>query len=97
MRTIKFRGVDVEYDERCIKSYRWQKAMNSGDAERSTRAVSRLFAGKDEYYAYLLSADVPLSYEEWLKLGDDELDASMDTMGELLKEVLDDMGQQAKN
>ena len=97
MRNLEFKGITVEYDEHCVKSYRWQKAMNSGDSGRSTRAVSRLFDGKDEYYAYLLSAEKPMSYEEWAKLDDDVLDESMDAMGELLAEVLEDMGQTAKN
>lgn len=97
MRNLEFNGITVEYDERCVKSYRWQKAMNSNDSGRSTRAVSRLFGGKDEYYAYLLGAEKPISYEEWEKLGDDVLDESMDAMGELLAAVLDDMGQTAKN
>lgn len=97
MRSIEFNGITVEYDERCIKSYRWQKAMNSGDSERSTKAVARLFDGKDEYYAYALSADEPLCYEDWLADDGDWLDESMDAMGDLLAAVLDDMGQTAKN
>ena len=97
MRTIEFNGVTVQYDERCTLSYRWQKAMNSGDPQRSTKAVSRLLCGKDEYYAYLLSADEPISFEEWEKLDDDVLDASMAVMGELLTAVIEDMGQTAKN
>ena len=98
MRTVEFRGISVEYDERCVKSYRWQKAMNSGDAERSTKALARLFADKDEYYAYALSAEEPPTYEEWLELDDDWiLDTGMDSMGGLLAAVLEDMGQTAKN
>lgn len=98
MRTIEFQGISVEYDERCIKSYRWQKAMNSGDPERSTKAVSRLFAGKDEFYACALSSDEPMSYEDWLADDEDDwLDESMDAMGDLLAAVLEDMGQTAKN
>lgn len=97
MRTIEYKGIEVEYDERCMNSYRWQKAMNSGDSERSTKALARLFADKDEYYAYALSADKPMSYDEWLTSDDDWLDESMDQMGELLKAILDDMGQTAKN
>lgn len=97
MRSIEFNGVTVEYDERCIKSYRWQKAMNSGDPERSTKAVARLFDGKDEYYAYALGADEPLGYEDWLADDGDWLDESMDAMGDLLAAVLEDMGQTAKN
>lgn len=97
MKQIEFRGIAVEYDERCTRSYRWQKAMNSGDSERSTKAISRLFVNKDEYYAYALGASDPLSYEDWLELGDDWLDDSMDDMFELLAAVLEDAGQIAKN
>lgn len=97
MRTIEFNGISVEYDERCPKSYRWQKAVNSGDPARSIGALSRLFLGKDEYYAYLLSADEPITYEEWEKLDDDALDVSMEEMGKLLGAVIEEMGQTAKN
>ena len=97
MRTIEFKGVSVEYDELCTLSYRWQKAINSGDPQRSTKAVSRLFCNKDEYYAYLLSADEAITYEEWAKLDDDTLDTSMEAMGELLQAVMEDIGQTAKN
>ena len=86
MRTIEFQGVTVEYDERCIMSYKWQKAANSGDSARSTRAVERLFAGRDEEYADALSDS-----------GDDEMDNSMDKMGQLLQAVMEDMGRVAKN
>jgi len=87
MRTVEFKGHEFTYDERCMKSYKWQKAMNSGDAERSSRAIARLFAGRDEEYADVLSEnDDP-----------DELDSAMDAMAELLGAVLEDMGQSAKN
>ena len=102
MRQIEFRGIAAEYDERCTKSYRWQKAMNSGDSARVTKAVTRIFAGKDDYYAYALSVSDPLDYDEWKKERKgkdelDELDDSMDAMYELLAAVLDDAGQIAKN
>lgn len=87
MRTIEFKGHEIAYDERCLKSYKWQKAMNSGDSQRSTKAVAQLFAGRDEEYADLICGnDNP-----------DELDTSMEAMGELLAAVLEDMGQLAKN
>lgn len=87
MRTIEFQGHEIAYDERCLKSYKWQKAMNSGDPARSTRAVEQLFAGRDEEYADLISGnDNP-----------DDLDTSMDVMADLLAAVLEDMGQLAKN
>lgn len=86
MRTIKFEGIDVEYDERCVMSYKWQKAANSGDPSRSTRAIERLFAGRDEEYADALSDS-----------GDDELDNALDKMGQLLQAVMEDMGRVAKN
>ena len=87
MRTIEFQGHDIAYDERCMKSYKWQKAMNSGDAERSTRAVERLFCGRDEEYADLLCGNADT----------EDLDSSMDVMGELLAAVIEDMEQTAKN
>lgn len=86
MRTIEFEGIKAEYDERCIMSYKWQKAVNSGDSARSTRAIERLFAGRDEEYADALSDS-----------GDEELDNAMDKMGQLLQAIMEDMGRIAKN
>lgn len=97
MRTIEFNGVSVDYDERCIRSYRWNKAIGSGDQARSSKAVERLFCGKDEYYAYVLSVDEPLSYEEWLRKDDDLLDDFMGDFADLLKAVMEDAGQLPKN
>lgn len=86
MRTIEFEGIKAEYDERCIMSYKWQKAVNSGDSARSTRAIEQLFAGRDEEYADALSDS-----------GDEELDNAMDKMGQLLQAIMEDMGRIAKN
>lgn len=86
MRTIEFEGIKAEYDERCIMSYKWQKAVNGGDPARSTRAIEQLFAGRDEEYADALSDS-----------GDEELDNAMDKMGQLLQAVMEDMGRLAKN
>lgn len=86
MRTIEFRGITVEYDERCVMSYKWQKAMASGDTAKSMRALERLLMGRDEEYADMLSGTE-----------DGDLDTSMDAMGELLAAVVEDMGQTAKN
>lgn len=100
MRTIEYNGVKVEYDERCVKSYRWQKAVNSGNPKRSANAMSRLFAGRDEYYAYAIGTENPMGYDEWAALSDDELDLlddNLDAMGGLLSAVVEDMGQTAKN
>jgi hypothetical protein len=97
MRTIEYQGVTVTYDDRCPKSYKWVKALNSGDEARATRAISRLLCGRDEYYAYLLSSDEQISYEEWEALPEDELDASMGAMAGLLAAVMEDIGQTAKN
>lgn len=85
MRTIEFEGVKVEYDERCVLSYKWQKAANSGDTARIMGAVERLLCGRDEEYADALS-----------KSGDD-MDDSMELMGKLLGAVIEDMGRTAKN
>lgn len=87
MRTIEFQGIEITYDERCMKSYKWQKAMNSGDSTRSTKALEQLFAGRDEEYADALCGNEDA----------DSLDSSMDVMADLLAAVLEDMGQTAKN
>jgi len=97
MREIEHNGVKVAYDERCVMSYRWQKAVNSGDPGRVTKAISRLFGGRDEYYAYAIGADDPMGYDEWEAMGEDFLDGDMDGMGDLIAAVMEDMGQTAKN
>ena len=98
MRTIDFKGTSVQYEEKCVMSYRWQKALNSGDEARGLKAIERLFCGRDEYYAYAIGTADPMTYEDWLAAGDDVfLDGSMDGMGELLQAVMEDMGQTAKN
>jgi len=86
MRTIKFEDKEFEYDERCIMSYKWQKAANCGDPSRSTRAVEQLFAGRDEEYAEALSDS-----------GDADMDNAMDKMGQLMQAIMEDMGRIAKN
>ena len=58
MRTIEFRGVTVEYDEKCIKSWKWQKALASGDDARGVAAIERLLLGKDEEIADALGDDI---------------------------------------
>jgi len=57
MRTIEYKGVEVTYDERCTKSWKWQKAVASGDPARSIRAIEQLLAGRDEEYAEALGDD----------------------------------------
>lgn len=54
MRTIEFKGIEVEYDEKCLLSWKWQKAVASGDQSRAVRAMERLLCGRDEEYADLL-------------------------------------------
>lgn len=97
MKSITFKGITVEYDERCLRSYRWNKAIGSGDQARSSKAVERLFCGKDEYYAYVLSDENPMSYEEWLETDDSLLDDFMGDFADLLKAVMEDAGQLPKN
>ena len=63
MRTIEFKGVKVDYDETCIRSWKWQKAVNSGDPARSVAAIERLFAGKDEDIADALGDDIEVMGE----------------------------------
>lgn len=57
MRTIEFKGVKVEYDETCVKSWKWQKAVNSGDGAKGVEAINRLLMGKDEEVAEQLGDD----------------------------------------
>lgn len=57
MRTIDFRGVKVEYDDSCTKSWKWQKAVASGDMSRTISAIERLLCGRDEEYADALGDD----------------------------------------
>lgn len=87
MRAIEHKGMSFEYDERCIVSYKWQKAMNSQDPGRTTRALEQLFCGRDEEYADMLCGNDD----------HDDLDTSMGDMTELLSAVLEDMGRTAKN
>lgn len=87
MRSIEFRGITVEYEEKCVLSYKWQKAVNSGDPARASSAIERLLMGRDEEYADLLCENAD----------PDELDTSMDAMGELLKAIIEEMGRKAKN
>lgn len=51
MRTIEFKGIEVEYDEKCLLSWKWQKAVASGDQTRAVRAMEKLLCGRDEEYA----------------------------------------------
>ena len=57
MKTIEFRGVEVEYDETCVKGWKWQKAIASGDTGKSIAAIERLFCGKDEEVADKIGDD----------------------------------------
>lgn len=57
MRKIKFRGMEFEYNERCTKSYKWQKKVASGDTSRGIAAIEELFDGRDEEYADMMGDD----------------------------------------
>lgn len=59
MATIDFRGVTVEYDEKCAKSYRWQKLINRNDIG----AIEMLFFGRDEEVADLFDDDSDVMQE----------------------------------
>ena len=58
MRTIEFQGHTIEYDETCIKSWKWQKALASGNDAKGVAAIERLFMGKDEEVADLIGDDL---------------------------------------
>lgn len=51
MRTIEYRGVEVAYDETRPLSWKWNKALASGDQARGMRAISDLLCGRDDEYA----------------------------------------------
>lgn len=53
MATIDFRGVTVEYDDKCPKSYKWQKLINRNDIS----AIEKLFLGRDEEVAEMFDDD----------------------------------------
>lgn len=53
MATIEFRGTTVEYDEKCPKSYKWQKLINRNDIS----AIEKLFLGRDEEVAEMFDDD----------------------------------------
>lgn len=74
MRQIEFQGVEIEYDERCTKSWKWQKAVASGDPARSLHAVEQLLCGRDEEYADMLC-------------GNDDPEAP-DTSAEVMQELI---------
>lgn len=86
MREIEFKGIKIEYDERCTMSWKWQKAVASGDMARISNAIERLLCGRDEEYADLLSGNEDA----------DELDTSADLMRELIGACIADLNQ-AKN
>lgn len=97
MRTIEFNGIEVKYDEKCNLSWKWQRAVSSGDGARLARAIDRLLLGRSDEIAMLLSG-VESSVDDGL--GDDDLevlDESMALMVELLGVINEDMGRKAKN
>ena len=86
MRTIEFNGIKVTYDERCTLSWKWQKAVASGDPARGTHAIEQLLCGRDEEYADLLCGNDDA----------DGLDTSANAMQELVAACVADMAA-AKN
>lgn len=82
MRTIEFEGAEFDYDERCVKSWKWQKALSSNDSTRVIGAVERLFTGRDEEYADVLCGnDDP-----------DGLDTSFEKLTELAMACIQEAG-----
>lgn len=59
MATIEFRGTDVEYDEKCAKSYKWQKLISRNDIT----AIEMLFFGHDEEVADTFGDDSDVMQE----------------------------------
>ena len=88
MKTIEHKGHEFEYDETVTKSWKWQKAVASGDIARSVGAIDRLLCGRSDEYADILSGNEP---------GTDELDESMDAMTGLVQAIMEELGGTAKN
>ena len=88
MRTIAYKGREFAYDDSVTKSWKWQKAVASGDVTRSINAIERLFCGRSDEYADVLSGNEP---------GSDELDSSMDDMQGLMQAIMEELGGTAKN
>lgn len=87
MRTIEFNGIEVTYDDSVTHSWKWNKAVASGDPRRMANAMERILCGRDEEYADLLCGNED----------HDELDSSMDVMGDLMQAILQDLDRPAKN
>lgn len=85
MRTIEFEGIEVTYDDRVTRSWKWQKAAASGDQRRMLAAMEKLFCGRDEEYADALCGNED----------PDDLDTSADAMMRLFAAVIEDAN--AKN
>lgn len=58
MRKIKFNGVAVEYDERCLRSWKWQKELAVGTDVKRFEAIEALLLGKDVEVAEQIGDDM---------------------------------------
>lgn len=58
MRTIEFKGVKVQYDEKVLYSWKWQKKLASGNPGAGMAAVEELLMGKDEEIADALGDNI---------------------------------------
>lgn len=58
MRTIEFKGVKVQYDEKLPHSWKWQKKLASGNSAAGIAAIEELLLGKDEEVADALGGEM---------------------------------------
>lgn len=58
MRIIEFNGAIVEYDEWCLQSWKWQKAIAVGTDAKRIEAIETLLRGKDEEVADQIGDDM---------------------------------------
>ena len=58
MRTIEFNGVKVEYNEKLLNSWKWQKKLAGGNPAAGMAAVEELLMGKDDEVADAVGDDV---------------------------------------
>lgn len=104
MAVIEYMGNEVDYNERCLTNWRWQKDVASSDPSRAIRAMERLLRGRDDYYSYVLTSGKDMSFEDWDALDEDaqydlldSVEASGDAIGGLIEAIMENASQSAKN